>query len=91
MTQPVLHALALPVGSRIWWCPTGPLTTLPLHATGRHRPGGTTTWAGEYVVSSYTPTLQALLRARNTPPAPPSATTLVTALTEQAWSWIAVP
>ncbi|MEV1176086.1 CHAT domain-containing protein, partial [Nonomuraea sp. NPDC049784] len=80
VTQPVLDALALPGVSRIWWCPTGPLATLPLHAAGRHRPGGTATWAGEYVVSSYTPTLQALLRARNTPPAPPSATTLVTAL-----------
>ncbi|MEU6730061.1 CHAT domain-containing protein [Nonomuraea wenchangensis] len=80
VAQPVLDALALPAGSRIWWCPTGPLATLPLHAAGRHRPGGTTTCAGEHVVSSYTPTLQALLRARNTPAAPLSATTLVTAL-----------
>ena len=21
---------------RVWWCPTGPLTVLPIHAAGRH-------------------------------------------------------
>ncbi|MEU1725701.1 CHAT domain-containing protein [Nonomuraea sp. NPDC005692] len=83
VTGPVLHELDLPAASdgdppRLWWCPTGPLAGLPLHAAGRHRDGGP--WAGDHVVSSYTPTLQALLRARAMPSAPPSAPVLVAAL-----------
>jgi tetratricopeptide (TPR) repeat protein len=62
---------------RIWWCPTGPLTLLPLHAAGHHprhqrtdNPPSTDTVA-DRVISSYTPTLTALLRARTAPaPAP---------------------
>jgi hypothetical protein len=49
---------------RVWWCPTGPLTMLPLHAAGRYRDPG----AGrlcDAAVSSYTPTLTALLRSRD--------------------------
>ncbi|MFG1678977.1 CHAT domain-containing protein [Nonomuraea sp. NPDC049269] len=54
VTGPVLDALGEPP-SRMWWCPTGPLTLLPLHAAGR---------APDLVISSYTPTLRALLHAR---------------------------
>ncbi len=54
VTGPVLTALG-PL-SRIWWCPTGPLTLLPLHAAGS---------ALDLVVSSYTPTLRALRHARD--------------------------
>lgn len=45
---------------RIWWCPTGPLTLLPLHAAhdGRGRS------LIDHAVSSYTPTLRALINAR---------------------------
>ncbi|RVX42138.1 CHAT domain-containing protein [Nonomuraea polychroma] len=53
VTGPVLEALG-PL-RRIWWCPTGPLTLLPLHAAGS---------ALDLVVSSYTPTLRALIHAR---------------------------
>ncbi|MEU1268495.1 CHAT domain-containing protein [Streptomyces sp. NPDC005799] len=61
---------------RIWWCPTGPLTLLPLHAAGYHATGRST--AGNQVprtvidraVSSYTPTLRALLEARRAAPLP---------------------
>lgn len=42
---------------RMWWMPVGPLSLLPLHAA-----------ALDAVVSSYTPTLRALSRARNGPP-----------------------
>jgi tetratricopeptide (TPR) repeat protein len=58
---------------RIWWCPTGPLTTLPLHAAGHHprhqRPDNpaTTDTVSTRVISSYTPTLTMLLRARTAP------------------------
>jgi tetratricopeptide (TPR) repeat protein len=48
---------------RVWWCPTGPLTTLPLHAAGRHQPGHRTPAVLDRVVSSYLPTLRALHRA----------------------------
>ncbi|MFI6597565.1 CHAT domain-containing protein [Nonomuraea sp. NPDC050536] len=54
VTGPVLEALGLgETRPRLWWCPTGPLSLLPLHAA-----------ALETVVSSYTPTLRALLHAR---------------------------
>lgn len=55
---------------RLWWCPTGPLSFLPLHAAGHHRAGDGRTVAGR-VVSSYIPTVMALrrVRARQTDPA----------------------
>ncbi|MGP3957817.1 CHAT domain-containing protein [Nonomuraea sp. 3N208] len=53
VTGPVLEALG--PQHRIWWCPTGPLTLLPLHAAGS---------ALDLVISSYTPTLRALIHAR---------------------------
>ncbi|WP_333735701.1 CHAT domain-containing protein [Streptomyces sp. IBSBF 2806] len=47
---------------RLWWCPTGPLTLLPIHAAGRHsRPNEAVL---DRVVSSYTPTLRALIQSR---------------------------
>ncbi|MCQ4042043.1 CHAT domain-containing protein [Streptantibioticus rubrisoli] len=47
---------------RLWWCPTSLFTLLPLHAAGHHAPGGEAVL--DRVVSSYTPTLRALLHAR---------------------------
>jgi CHAT domain len=76
IAAPVLAALELtgpPSGGRpwprVWWCPTGPLTLLPLHAAGHHpKPGASRRIAPDSVlgvaVSSYTPTLRALLEAR---------------------------
>lgn len=65
---PVLNHLEyapLPAGTwpRLWWCPTGPLTLLPIHAAGRHRTPGAAVL--DRVVSSYTPTLRALVAARS--------------------------
>jgi CHAT domain len=73
IAEPVLTALGLTETPaleqpwpRVWWCPTGPLTLLPLHAAGYHTEagllGGRTVL--DRVVSSYTPTLRALLEAR---------------------------
>ncbi|MFD0683765.1 CHAT domain-containing protein [Actinomadura fibrosa] len=45
---------------RIWWCPGGPLATLPVHAAG-NRAGES---ALDRVVSSYIPTARALRHAR---------------------------
>jgi hypothetical protein len=48
---------------RIWWCPTGPLPFLPIHAAGPYTKSGGPNLT-QRVVSSYTNTLSALLRAR---------------------------
>ncbi|OKJ14060.1 hypothetical protein AMK19_10360 [Kitasatospora sp. CB01950] len=54
---------------RLWWCPTGRLAFLPLHAAGKGQalPG---TWVMDRVVSSYTPTVRSLLRSRRRTAAP---------------------
>ncbi|MFE5869255.1 CHAT domain-containing protein [Streptomyces roseifaciens] len=55
---------------RVWWCPTGPLSLLPLHAAGLNpyeHPGRSVL---DRVVSSYTLTLAALEHARR--PLPPA-------------------
>ena len=76
ITAPVLTSLSHTIPpapdnalQRIWWCPTGPLTLLPLHAAGRYlrhprfdSPASTDT-VPDRVISSYAPTLTALLRA----------------------------
>lgn len=46
---------------RVWWCPTGAMSRLPLHAAGIP---GTTSSVPDRTVSSYTPTLRALALAR---------------------------
>lgn len=51
-----------PRGSRLWWCPTGVFTSIPLHAAGPYRQNEPS--LSQLYVSSYTPTLQALIRAR---------------------------
>ncbi|KAK0493939.1 CHAT domain-containing protein [Armillaria luteobubalina] len=66
IVKPVLNSLAfLPCDStnlpRSWWCPTGPLAFLPIHATGDYRINEWGTKLSDYVVSSYTPTLTILL------------------------------
>jgi hypothetical protein len=69
LAQPVLSALGIgrqPLPGmpwpRIWWSPTGLLNAFPLHAAGRHdQPGASVL---DRAVSSYTPTIRALLRSR---------------------------
>ncbi|KIM35964.1 hypothetical protein M413DRAFT_20666 [Hebeloma cylindrosporum] len=46
---------------RIWWCPTGPLAFLPLHAAGIYNlPHQAGQCVSDFVVSSYTPTVDFL-------------------------------
>lgn len=52
---------------RIHWCPTGVFAFLPIHAAGLYR-GASQECCSDYFVSSYTPTLTALLRAQNGAP-----------------------
>ena len=51
-----------PSQSRIWWCPTAEFSVLPLHAAGPFRKGQQN--LPHLYISSYTPTLTALVRAR---------------------------
>ncbi|KAI0341882.1 hypothetical protein BDW22DRAFT_1331414 [Trametopsis cervina] len=69
VVKPIFAALGLQPTSgrrrpRIWWCPTGLFTFLPIHAAGDHNRFGESCF--DYVVSSYTPTCAALLHARKT-------------------------
>ncbi|KAJ7209333.1 CHAT domain-containing protein [Mycena rebaudengoi] len=68
IVHPILDALALttPVSQdlgRIWWCPTGLLAFLPIHAAGLYgqsqAPGSK---LSDFLISSYTPSLTALLQ-----------------------------
>ncbi|MBW4705199.1 CHAT domain-containing protein [Micromonospora sp. RL09-050-HVF-A] len=52
---------------RLWWCPSGPLAFLPLHMAGYHDRQQTVL---DRVVSSYTPTVRALIDARRRSPRP---------------------
>ncbi|MFH0518506.1 CHAT domain-containing protein [Streptomyces sp. M41] len=69
IADPVLNRLGLstpvedPV-TRLWWCPTGPLALLPLHAAQCRAETGAT-GVLDRVVPSYTPTLRALHRRRD--------------------------
>ena len=55
-----------PSQSRIWWCPTAEFSVLPLHAAGPYRTGHKN--LPHLYISSYTPTLTALIRARRHDP-----------------------
>ncbi|KZV76183.1 hypothetical protein PENSPDRAFT_474088 [Peniophora sp. CONT] len=77
IVHPILQALEFTHGTppdrlpHVTWCPTGPLTQLPLHAAGIYditqtdRPR-----VFDFVVSSYTPSLAALLRCRESSSTP---------------------
>ncbi|MEE1830905.1 CHAT domain-containing protein [Streptomyces sp. SP17KL33] len=69
VTGPVLEALGITgapeagrSAPRLWWCPTGLLTLLPLHGAGYHSVADGRAVV-DRVVSSYTPTLRALSEA----------------------------
>ncbi|KAF6747627.1 CHAT domain-containing protein [Ephemerocybe angulata] len=60
-----MHQTGGQLPPRLWWCPTGPLSFLPLHAAGIYR-GSNRESVSDYVVSSYTPTVTAVTdRAKN--------------------------
>lgn len=64
------HELKLPSRSRIWLCPTAAFTSIPLHAAHPFRMNadrsGREPCLEDLYVCSYTPTLSALIRARQT-------------------------
>lgn len=67
IAKPVLDTLAesATIVQRLWWCPSGMLSFLPLHAAGNHatRFSDAPATVMDRVVSSYTPTIDALLRS----------------------------
>ncbi|MEV6283965.1 CHAT domain-containing protein [Kribbella sp. NPDC051770] len=64
VAEPVLRQLG-PTDDwpRLWWCPVGAATRIPLHSAGRHIGGDSVM---DRVISSYTPTIRALRHARRT-------------------------
>ncbi|KAJ7435191.1 TPR-like protein [Mycena latifolia] len=68
IVQPVLNGIAIttPVSQdlgRIWWCATGPLAFLPIHAAGLYGEDHTSgSKLSDFLVSSYTPSLTALIQ-----------------------------
>ncbi|PVF90903.1 hypothetical protein CPB86DRAFT_504319 [Serendipita vermifera] len=71
IVKPVLGTLAFSphpvVLPRIWWCATGPLAFLPIHAAGLYGPNSGDSQITNYVISSYAPTLSALLDPPKSP------------------------
>ena len=68
IVSPIVDFLqtSLPSQSRVWWCPTAEFSVLPLHAAGPYRKGQRN--LPQLYISSYTPTLTALIRARRRDP-----------------------
>ncbi|KAJ7458810.1 TPR-like protein [Mycena galericulata] len=68
IVHPVLHALAITTPAsqdlgRIWWCPTGPLAFLPIHAAGIYgEDQAFGSKLSDFLISSYTPSLTALIQ-----------------------------
>ena len=62
IAEVLLNDVQLPLGSRVWWCPASKFTLLPLHAAGTHRKDQKNLM--DLYVSSYAPSLSALIRAR---------------------------
>ena len=60
-----LRQLRVPEQSRIWWCPTSVFCFLPLHAMGPiPSDDGEVRYFLDLYISSYTPTLSALIQSR---------------------------
>jgi CHAT domain-containing protein len=61
-----LCQLQVPDHSRIWWCPTSVFCSLPLHAMGPvPSDDGELRYFLDLYISSYTPSLSALIQSRN--------------------------
>ncbi|KAI0269781.1 hypothetical protein BC834DRAFT_967523 [Gloeopeniophorella convolvens] len=76
IARPVLEKfeeLCIPEQSRIWWCPTSALGSLPIHAAGpipsrSADPSAQPDYLCDLYVCSYTPSLSALIASRERTP-----------------------
>ncbi|KAI9435226.1 CHAT domain-containing protein [Lactarius psammicola] len=60
-----LRQLEVPEKSRVWWCPTDAFCSLPLHAMGPIPPDNSgKLYFMDLYITSYTPTLTALIESR---------------------------
>ncbi|KAF8257963.1 CHAT domain-containing protein [Lactarius quietus] len=60
-----LRQLEVPEKSRVWWCPTSAFCSLPLHALGPiPSDDGSELYFLDLYITSYTPTLSALIESR---------------------------
>ncbi|KAF9463793.1 CHAT domain-containing protein [Collybia nuda] len=65
IVEPVVKQLSLlqvPEKSHIWWCPISCFSALPLHAAGPYKKGLKN--LPDLYISSYTPSLESLIKAR---------------------------
>ncbi|KAJ6599558.1 TPR-like protein [Mycena sp. CBHHK59/15] len=73
VVKPVLNGLAMTTPSksnlpRIWWCPTGPLAFLPIHAAGLYgKDDSFGSKLSDFMISSYAPSLTALIESFRAP------------------------
>lgn len=86
ITSPVLEHLGYSCQAeagtkwpRIWWCPAGVLTLLPIHAAGRHALSDSDAVI-DRVISSTIPNVGALIRAREAVPITAEPQVLVVAM-----------
>jgi hypothetical protein len=77
---------------RLWWCSAGPFAELPLHAAGIYS-GLEQDCVANYVVSSYTPTLSALIsaQAQDSDPASSGSTVLLVSVPETSGGHSSLP
>ncbi|TFK37824.1 TPR-like protein [Crucibulum laeve] len=65
VVKPILNALEIKPSNnppRIWWCATGPLAFLPIHASGIYdKEAISSSVISDFVISSYTPTVGSLI------------------------------
>ncbi|KAJ7835801.1 hypothetical protein B0H13DRAFT_2240057 [Mycena leptocephala] len=69
VVKPVLDGLSITNPQRIWWCPTGPLSFLPIHAAGLY--GDNEAFGSklsDFVISSYVPSITALIKGLRAKP-----------------------
>ncbi|KAJ6471581.1 CHAT domain-containing protein [Mycena vitilis] len=73
IVKPVLDGLAINTPRkinfpRIWWCPTGPLAFLPIHAAGHYSTNNAFgSKLSDFMISSYIPSLTALIEGFRAP------------------------
>ncbi|KAJ7089925.1 CHAT domain-containing protein [Mycena epipterygia] len=65
VVEPILNAIGLQEPEelpRLWWCPTGPVAFLPIHAAGLYNKTEAGFKLSDFAVSSYIPTLGVLFK-----------------------------
>ncbi|KAG8760119.1 hypothetical protein FRC14_004007 [Serendipita sp. 396] len=71
LVKPVLDSLAFSSDPdtlpRMWWCVTGPLAFLPIHAAGVYDTADPTRRIQNYAIVSYAPTISSLLEQSGAP------------------------